>query len=399
MNVQIANLSAPELLPHALAYSADGISVIPIGNEKKPAIRGWKEYQARRADERQIRQWFATGKGIQGIGIVCGSVSGNLAVRDYDESSAYDGWRASHPELAAALPTVRTSRGYHVYFRLAQVEKTQTFDDGELRGEGAYVLAPPSRHPSGCVYQWLNPLGGEIPVVMDLNQLGLLQNPNKNSELKQSLLSSSVHSVLSVPSVLSVTCSDNDLIENAIIQTQPTAPGQRHRQVFKLARALKGITATANQPPGILKPIVKRWHERALPFINTKGFDETWSDFVNAWPNVKYALGDSPMDSLIERLQMLPPPPEAGQYDTTGVRLLVALCVELQRQAGKGPFFLDARTAGRLLEVEPMTAWRWLQMLKTDDLLAEVVKGRPRHATRWRWIGPSAEPAASELRG
>ena len=85
------------------------------------------------------------------------------------------------------------------------------------------------------------------------------------------------------------------------------------------------IPKIANLPAAMLKPVVKRWHTAALRVITTKGFDETWADFVNAWQNVQYALGESPMDRLMERLECLPPPAEVGDYDTPKVRILVAM--------------------------------------------------------------------------
>ncbi len=77
-------------------------------------------------------------------------------------------------------------------------------------------------------------------------------------------------------------------------------------------------------------------------------------------------------------------------YESGKVRLLVALCRELQRAAGDGPFYLAARTAGRLLEVEYTTAWRWLTGLCHDEVLALVTSGSQaeRKANRYRYLGP-----------
>src|SRR5262245_60507560 len=95
--------------------------------------------------------------GVTGLAVVLGSISGGLAVRDYDDAGAYQRWAGDHPELARRLPTVRTGRGFHVYCR--GPSRFVATDDGEYRATpGHFVLAPPSRHPTGVIYFWTVPL-------------------------------------------------------------------------------------------------------------------------------------------------------------------------------------------------------------------------------------------------
>ena len=81
-------------------------------------------------------------------------------------------------------------------------------------------------------------------------------------------------------------------------------------------------------------------------------------------------------------------PPAAQKYEQSGLRVLVAICRELQRAAGTNPFFLGCRTAGRLLGVDHTTAWRWLWLLKQDGILHVVEKGdhAKRRASRYRYL-------------
>jgi hypothetical protein len=204
-----------------------------------------------------------------------------------------------------------------------------------------------------------------------------------------------IASVDSTHSVISVTLlqGTDKAIWQAIRCTTPEKPGQRHKCVFQFARALKGIPEVADLPAGDLKPIMRDWHKEALPFITTQAFDESWADFVVAWRNVRYALGESPLDQIFEAIQSKQPPAECDEYDTGQVRLLLALCSELQRIAGEADFYLDCRAAAKLLDVDPVTVWRWLKMFQADRLLLERVKGWPTRGnktgrcTRWRWIG------------
>ena len=127
-----------DLLTHALEYARRGWSIVPV-NGKKSALRPWKRYKAQRAPEAKLRELFARDK-LSGLAVVCGPVSDGLVVRDFDTVGAYERWAWAHPELAEVLPTVRTARGFHVYF-------TDVFDctvsvdspdghEGELRGSG-----------------------------------------------------------------------------------------------------------------------------------------------------------------------------------------------------------------------------------------------------------------------
>lgn len=121
---------------------AHGFSVIPMGFDKKPLIK-WKEYQDRRPTLREILEWPK-----ENIAIVTGAVS-NLAVIDC-ESFADADWFARNRGKSQVV--VKTRRGYHFYFRHPgqQVMNGQRIEGKyDVRGDGGYVLAPPSKHADG----------------------------------------------------------------------------------------------------------------------------------------------------------------------------------------------------------------------------------------------------------
>jgi hypothetical protein len=177
-------------------------------------------------------------------------------------------------------------------------------------------------------------------------------------------------------------------IEQAIRDSLPKGPGQRHRQVFELARALKAIPELADAPAIELRPYVRHWYELAAEVIRTKPFDETWIDFLKAWPKVKFPLGHDPMGAVLARAKAAAPPAVSSKFDHPLVVLLISICRDLQRVAGEGPFFLSCRTAGRLLVVDPTTANRWLFLLIAENILEVVEKGEitRRRATRYRYL-------------
>src|SRR4051812_44683457 len=81
-----------QLIEHALAYAARGWSIIPV--REKKAAGFWKPFQDRPADRKTLRRLFAL-DGITGLAVVTGSVSGGLAVRDFDIAAAHHAWAAA----------------------------------------------------------------------------------------------------------------------------------------------------------------------------------------------------------------------------------------------------------------------------------------------------------------
>ncbi|HEY3288528.1 MAG TPA: bifunctional DNA primase/polymerase [Anaerolineae bacterium] len=146
------------LLDWALIYKDMGLCPIPLARRndpadlsgnKRPLLAGWQNTPM--PDDATLERWFSDDR--RNIGIVCGSVSGNLIVLDFDDMAAYLDW------LTAADPpstfTVNSGRGVHCYYRLPSAEElpgNSKLVGGDLRGRGGQVVAPPSVHLNGYVY-------------------------------------------------------------------------------------------------------------------------------------------------------------------------------------------------------------------------------------------------------
>lgn len=141
-----------------------GWSVIPIPRGEKRAKVRWSRYQREHADDATLRRWFRSGD--CNLAVITGAISRGLVVRDFDLAGAYPRWAAQRPELAKQCPTVATARGHHVFCKmeLLDVPRVVHLPDGEIRGDGGYVLLPPSVHPSGAVYRWSIALG-DLPTL------------------------------------------------------------------------------------------------------------------------------------------------------------------------------------------------------------------------------------------
>ena len=138
-------------------YLQAGLSVLPASrNDKRPTVGAWTEYQHRRPNEKEIENWFA--RRLDALCIVCGKVSGNLEIIDFDnKGELFVKWAETLPqELYDRLVVERSqSGGYHVAYRceedVAKGDKLATrMRDGrrttliETRGEGNVILCAPS---------------------------------------------------------------------------------------------------------------------------------------------------------------------------------------------------------------------------------------------------------------
>jgi archaellum biogenesis ATPase FlaH len=145
-----------ELQVIALSYRERGWSVIPIrARDKKPSLKSWKEFQSRLATLDEIDDWFS--KGDCNIGILTGKIS-NLTVVDCDSEEAVA--LCGHLGIKPG-PRVSTAHGQHFYCEYEEgsrnFAKRGDLPGIDLRSEGGYVVAPPSVHPSGAVYAWIDP--------------------------------------------------------------------------------------------------------------------------------------------------------------------------------------------------------------------------------------------------
>jgi len=138
-------------------YVSNSLAVIPIRFREKTPLVEWSKYQKERATKEEIEKWFSGDLGIN-IAIVCGSISGNLAVVDCDDPKVY---KKLFSSIDRETLVVKTGRGFHVYFRTDYpingfAVNIPGLGRVDVKGEGGYVLAPPSVHPNGRIYEFLS---------------------------------------------------------------------------------------------------------------------------------------------------------------------------------------------------------------------------------------------------
>ncbi len=147
-------------LAEALQAIGRGWSVIPLKPHSKTPLGSWKANQTLRATYEELEAAFQANPDA-GLGFVTGAISGKV-VLDIDPDV---GGKQSMNEFVAQFgrlpqtPVVRTGGGgYHYYFAYPKAglrNSAGKLGDGlDIRGDGGYVVAPPSIHPNGTRYRW-----------------------------------------------------------------------------------------------------------------------------------------------------------------------------------------------------------------------------------------------------
>lgn len=153
-------------LSAALHFAQDlGWAVFPVSEKtKKPYTpHGCKDAKK---DPQAIKAWWKRHPNAS-IGIATGSPSHLLVIDlDIDENKGLDGmrelreWEHDHKELPETVSAITGRGGSHLYFKYDGSEKygnrAGILDGIDVRGDGGYVIAPPSLHPNGTEYQWEN---------------------------------------------------------------------------------------------------------------------------------------------------------------------------------------------------------------------------------------------------
>jgi hypothetical protein len=183
-----------EILTQALKFATSGISVVPVATDgsKRPGIDSWKKYQEKMPDVSDLMRWF--NKPQDGLGLICGAVSGNLEMLELEGRAVAEGIHEQAADIAAASGLgdiwktindgyieVTPSGGLHWLYRISdgdvpgntKIARRPGENGGvevlvETRGEGGFVIVAPSAgtiHPSGGAWKMLHGSPESIPTL------------------------------------------------------------------------------------------------------------------------------------------------------------------------------------------------------------------------------------------
>ena len=369
------------VLDYALIYHRFGWCVIPIPYGTKVAQIKWGKYQKKRPDEKQLRKWFASND--YNIAVIIGEASNGLTCRDFDTMAEYEKWAVSYPELAKILPTGQTFQGMHVYFE-GHVKGIRYLSNGELRGSGGYCLLPPSLHPEGVIYKWINPLVKENLIAIEPEKAGFISNLTEHTEhTKQTEQTKHTETIVSKEK--------EKEIYVFIDKTLPQKYKQRNQKIFFLALYIRSMHWDAN--PKWYRWAVREWHRRALPNIRTKEFLDTWLDFMVAWNNLKYGYIE-PLQIFEFSKELEPPEQLVNDHPKeTKLHKLCVWCRELHKahEVYGSIAYLGCRTIAEGLKISHETGNKYFRILCLEDYLDIVEIGKMTKAggiaTRFRYVG------------
>lgn len=143
------------MLAAALRLALLGFSVVLVDRDKRP-LGLWKEFQGRRADAREIEDWYRFAPDA-GIGIVTGAIS-DLVVADIEYHSL---WVLDDYDVPMCVSSETQRGGRHFFFTFDPAVRTGPLFDlgrrvGDIKAEGGLVVVPPSAGRAGS-YRWLVP--------------------------------------------------------------------------------------------------------------------------------------------------------------------------------------------------------------------------------------------------
>jgi hypothetical protein len=147
-----------DLMAAALGYGQRGWRVLPIRKDKKtPYIKNWQH--AATIDADQITEWWKQWSDAN-VGILTGAESGIFVV-DVDGELGAASLAAWVEEFNWDIVTLtaKTGRGTHFYFKHpgGTIKTRVGIRPGiDVRGDGGYVVAPPSVHSSGSIYEFVS---------------------------------------------------------------------------------------------------------------------------------------------------------------------------------------------------------------------------------------------------
>lgn len=153
------HLKMNEILEAAIKYAKRGWSVFPVKKNKNPYTqRGF--YDATK-DISIIESWWQKWPDAN-VAIATGSMSNGLTVIDIDidedkgiyGDESFRDWCDQECVYIDSLTAVTGRGGKHLYFTSTHPYgcKVRALDGVDIRGEGGYVIAPPSIHQNGRTY-------------------------------------------------------------------------------------------------------------------------------------------------------------------------------------------------------------------------------------------------------
>lgn len=242
---------ASSILEAARQFHLAGFSLIPC-KYKKPHIATWQEYTTRRPTLREIERWFEEPEAGQSMGVVLGQISHNVIVIDLDGWDCVRLFQQRFPSLLNTYTVLTGSLGgLHLYYRpesLPENLNVRIKDTGgiEIRGNGQYVIAPPSPHLSGFAYKVQNRVA--IMRLEDMSEISawlMSLRESQQAEQQQKIVAASQAKQLQLPMVAERSKRNflQTVLSQEIARVETAGYGSRNNSLFFAGLRLANLAA------------------------------------------------------------------------------------------------------------------------------------------------------------
>jgi predicted DNA-binding transcriptional regulator len=382
---QILMSGLSEIQREAYSLYDAGFNVIPQPTCKKGGY-AWRNAQFSRLNRNDeahgIRTLFA---GQCNIAVMCGRTSGNLFVIDCESRGAFLYHTNKLRERNIPLWITKTARGGHIYLQATDGEvqniKSGILHEAEIRGCNGYVLAPPSIHPTGAVYQWIV-REGEKPPQVSSKQINWLQDEiGKNIELEVTPIPKTrrgTWSMRMVSPASKLSNSTRDYIRSGFSISE----GTRNNRLFSAACDLNGCGYSHSEAEHILTSVATMG---GLPLPEVKAtIKSAYSQTrESARPNTsKIIMNNTWRYALLWASQHQ----WAGRTNATDRALFLALIERSRVGSNENDVFrASIRELGELARIGTETVQKALLRLKDMNTIISCGYDSKSRASLWRF--------------
>ena len=368
----------------------------PWPSRSKGNHRKWKHLQL--ADMNETSHLAKLEK-AGNTGVALGRVSDGLVTIDLDDDSYVAAFLAANPLLKTTLRT-RASRGCNIWVRCSsEYPPSQRLKNahgtviGEWRADGNQTIIS-GTHPEGMLYQFVV----EKPAITIVYGAIIWPEsilPPRATESKRVRRVRENEVVVDFSTNASSSSVEGFISEYPISQVAPTDYHQNNASLFKLARLVKSYENAIGRPATSdeLQVVFERWCEVARRFWR-HARDDYWAEFLQAYHYAHTGLDENPIEVAVRRAKAGPLPDVPGFTDER-VRLLAAICREIQLLTGSNPFILPTRKLGEILGIHCTRAACWLRALELLQVIqlapGEVRKRGGNRSPRYHYGSANAD--------
>jgi Bifunctional DNA primase/polymerase, N-terminal len=353
--------------------------LLPWPSGTKGDRRKWKHLQL--GDMNEARH-LAKLERAPNIGVALGQVSKGLVTIDLDESEYVVSFLGVNPLLGGTLRT-RANRGCNLWIRCSggyppsqKLKNSSGIEIGEWRADGNQTIIS-GTHPEGMLYQF----AVERPVItvsydaIIWPQSILLPRATESNRVRgvrENEVVANCGAGASCSSI-QVFCT-----EDLIFRLAPTGFGQNNTSLFKLARLVKSYedAIASGATDQERQAVFDRWCRFARRFWRHSR-DDYYAEFLDACHYALIGLDQDPIELAVSRARSGPLPQLAGFTDDR-IRLLVAICSEMQQITRANSFFLPTRKLAEILGAHWTQVARWLRILEKPWQVIHLAPGEVR---------------------